>query len=137
LAPGELELELTESTLMSNAESNVRLLQRLKAQGVCISIDDFGTGYSSLAYLKRFPIDAIKIDRGFIGDVTSDPDDAAVVIAIIDVAHSLKLKVIAEGVETAEQLAFLGAHGCDEAQGYLIARPMVGEALVPFFAERS
>ena len=137
LAPGELELELTESTLMSNAESNVRLLQRLKAQGLCISIDDFGTGYSSLAYLKRFPIDAIKIDRGFIRDVTSDPDDAAVVIAIIDVAHSLKLKVIAEGVETAEQLAFLGAHGCDEAQGYLFARPAAAGALAPFFSERS
>jgi diguanylate cyclase (GGDEF)-like protein/PAS domain S-box-containing protein len=135
LAPGQLELELTESTLMSNAEFNVKLLQRLKTQGVCISIDDFGTGYSSLAYLKRFPIDAIKIDRGFVRDVTSDPEDAAVVIAIINVAHSLKLKVIAEGVETAEQLAFLGAHGCDEAQGYHIARPMPAEAMTRSFAE--
>jgi diguanylate cyclase (GGDEF)-like protein/PAS domain S-box-containing protein len=133
IAAGELELELTETALMSNAEMNVRLLQRLKAQGVRISIDDFGTGYSSLAYLKRFPIDTIKIDRDFVRDITTDPDDAAIAIAVIGVAHSLKLKVVAEGVETAEQLAFLGAHGCDEAQGFYIASPMTADALARLF----
>jgi diguanylate cyclase (GGDEF)-like protein/PAS domain S-box-containing protein len=136
IAAGQLELELTESTLMSHAELNVSLLQRLKAQGVGISIDDFGTGYSSLAYLKRFPIDTVKIDRAFIRDITSDPEDAAIVIAIISLAHSLKLKVIAEGVETAEQLDFLGANGCDEAQGYHIARPMPAEALSRLFTDK-
>jgi EAL domain-containing protein (putative c-di-GMP-specific phosphodiesterase class I) len=134
IAPGELELELTETALMSNAELNVRLLQRLKAQGARISIDDFGTGYSSLAYLKRFPIDAIKIDRDFVRDIATNPDDAAIVIAIIAVAHSLKLKVVAEGVETAEQLAFLGAHGCDEAQGFYIANPMPAAAMAELLA---
>jgi EAL domain-containing protein (putative c-di-GMP-specific phosphodiesterase class I) len=137
LAPGQLELELTETTLMSNAEFNVSVLKRLKAQGVSVSVDDFGTGYSSLAYLKRFPIDAIKIDRSFVRDLAVDPDDAAVVIAIINMAHNLKLRIVAEGVETAEQLAFLRSHGCDEAQGYFIARPTAPEVLAQWFTENA
>jgi len=121
---GLLELELTESMLMSDAEEAVRMLNTLRRYGVRLSIDDFGTGYSSLAYLKRFPLDALKIDRAFIRDVTTDPDDASIALAIISLAHSLKLKVIAEGVETEAQLEFLKAHGCDEVQGYYFARPL-------------
>lgn len=132
--PDLLELELTESTLMVHGAKTVGLLQRLKALGIRISIDDFGTGYSSLAYLKRFPIDTVKIDRGFVQDVTSNADDAAIVTAIISMAHSLKLRVVAEGVETIEQLEFLGDLGCDEAQGFLIARPMTAEALASLFS---
>ncbi len=122
--PKLLELELTESTLMTHAEGTIAVLRRLKALGIRISIDDFGTGYSSLAYLKRFPIDTLKIDLAFIRDVTTDADDAAITVAIISMAHSLKLKVIAEGVETKEQLEFLRTHGCDEIQGYYLSRPL-------------
>lgn len=124
VSPGELELELTESTLMSDAELSIDLLRRLNALGVPISVDDFGTGYSNLAYLRRLPLDAIKIDGTFIQSVTRNPDDAAITLAIIDLAHRLNLQVIAEGVETAEQLRFLQANGCDQAQGYHLARPM-------------
>ncbi len=119
-----LELELTESMLMKDPGAAARTLQGLKEAGVKLSVDDFGTGYSSLAYLKRFPIDALKIDRAFIRDVTIDPDDAAITLAIISLGHSLQLKVIAEGVETEAQLDFLSAHGCDEMQGYYFARPL-------------
>ena len=122
-----LELELTESTLMLHGAKTVGLLQRLTSMGLQIAIDDFGTGYSSLAYLKRFSVSTIKIDQTFIRDISTDVDDAAITAAIISMAHSLKLRVIAEGVETAEQLEFLRAHDCDEAQGYLLARPMSGE----------
>ncbi|HEY5801584.1 MAG TPA: EAL domain-containing protein, partial [Burkholderiaceae bacterium] len=121
---GLLELELTETSLMSNVEDTIAALRNLKALGIRISIDDFGTGYSSLAYLKRFPIDTIKIDRAFIRDVTTDPDDAAIVLAIINMAHSLKLDVIAEGVETEQQLDYLRQHGCDQIQGYYFSRPV-------------
>jgi len=113
-----LELELTESSLMFNTEWALTALHRLKALGVQISIDDFGTGYSSLAYLKRFPIDKLKIDIAFIREVTTNADDAAIAFAIINMAHSLHLKVIAEGVETAAQLAFLRRHRCDQMQGF-------------------
>ena len=124
IAPDLLELELTESSLMSNAEETISVLRNLKALGVQISIDDFGTGYSSLAYLKRFPIDKLKIDIAFVREVTSNPDDAAIVLAIISMAHSMKLQVIAEGVENDAQLAYLRRHGCDEMQGYYFSRPV-------------
>jgi len=124
IAPELLELELTESSLMSNAESTITVLRNLKALGIQISIDDFGTGYSSLAYLKRFPIDKLKIDIAFVREVTSNPDDAAIVLAIINMAHSLKLQVIAEGVERDAQLAYLRRHGCDEMQGYYFSKPV-------------
>jgi EAL domain-containing protein (putative c-di-GMP-specific phosphodiesterase class I) len=122
--PALLELEITESTLMQEGDEAVKVLHRLKAMGLSISIDDFGTGYSSLSYLKRLPIDRLKIDRSFIMNVTTDPDDEAIVKAIMAVAHSLKLKVIAEGVETQQTLQFLKSHNCDEAQGYLFSRPV-------------
>jgi diguanylate cyclase (GGDEF)-like protein/PAS domain S-box-containing protein len=124
IAPELLELELTESSLMSNAEETITVLRNLKALGIQISIDDFGTGYSSLAYLKRFPIDKLKIDIAFVREVTSNPDDAAIVLAIINMAHSMKLQVIAEGVEKEAQLAYLRRHGCDEMQGYYFSRPV-------------
>jgi EAL domain-containing protein (putative c-di-GMP-specific phosphodiesterase class I) len=122
-----LDLELTESTLMQNPDLALQLLCKLKAMGVRVSIDDFGTGYSSLSYLKRFPIDAVKIDQSFVRDITSNPDDAAIAGAIVAMAHSLKLKVIAEGVETLEQLAFLRSLNCDEMQGYFVSRPVPSE----------
>jgi diguanylate cyclase (GGDEF)-like protein/PAS domain S-box-containing protein len=121
--PSLIKLELTESLLMKEAEESARTLDRLKASGVRLSVDDFGTGYSSLAYLKRFPLDEIKIDRAFIRDVISDPDDAEIALTIIKLAHSLNLRVVAEGVETEAQLSFLRSHGCDEIQGYYFARP--------------
>ena len=120
----QLEFELTESAVMGDAEHSVDMLARLKHLGVRVSVDDFGTGYSSLAYLRRFPLDAVKIDGAFIRDVTTNADDAAITLAIIGMAHRLNLQVIAECVETAEQLEFLRENGCDQAQGYYIARPM-------------
>ena len=125
--PRLLELELTESTLMSDSEAAVQALRNMKALGIRLSVDDFGTGYSSLSYLKRFPLDALKIDRTFIRDVTTDAEDATIAKAVINLAHSLRLKVIAEGVETAEQLDFLRAHACDEIQGYYFSRPLSAE----------
>ncbi len=122
--PHLLELELTESMMMNDVEHAVGILRNLKAIGVHLSIDDFGTGYSSLSYLKRFPIDLLKIDQSFVRDITIDPDDAAIVLSIISLAHSLRLKVIAEGVETEAQLAYLQRHGCDYMQGYYFSRPL-------------
>lgn len=122
--PHLLEFELTESVLMKEAEIAANALQNLKAFGVQISMDDFGTGYSSLAYLKRFPLDVLKIDRAFIRDVTTDLDDATIAVAMIKLAHSLGLKVVAEGVETRAQLDFLIKHDCDEMQGYYFSRPL-------------
>ena len=127
LDPAGLELEITESMLMQDPERAVTLLRRLKDMGIHISIDDFGTGYSSLNYLKRFPLDSVKIDRSFIRDIPGDADDAAITRAIIAMAHSLRLKVIAEGVETDEQLDFLRAHGCDEMQGFHFSRALPGD----------
>jgi len=127
--PALIELEITESALMHNTEEAVVLLKELKKTGLRISIDDFGTGYSSLAYLKRFPVDTLKIDRAFVRDVNVDQNDAAIARAIITMAHQLSLKVVAEGVETVEQLAFLVENGCDEAQGYLFSRPLPAEDL--------
>jgi len=119
-----LELELTEGSVMMHARKTIGILKRLKKLGIRISVDDFGTGYSSLAYVKRFPIDALKIDRSFIMDVTTNPADAAITTAIIDMAHSLDVSVVAEGVETAEQVDFLRERGCDEIQGFYFARPL-------------
>jgi diguanylate cyclase (GGDEF)-like protein len=124
LNPHDLELEITESSIMKNADSATRTLNELKAMGVKISIDDFGTGYSSLGYLKRLPIDILKIDKSFVRDVITDPDDASLVLAIVTLAHNLRLKVVAEGVETEEQLRFLHLLRCDEWQGYLYSKPL-------------
>jgi diguanylate cyclase (GGDEF)-like protein len=124
LAPECLEVEITESVVMQNASDAIVTLERLSAMGVHVSIDDFGTGYSSLSYLKRFPIDKLKIDRSFIRDVCSDMEDAAIVRATIGLAHNLRLRVVAEGVETAEQLQFLRGLGCDEYQGYYKSKPV-------------
>jgi len=123
VAPDLLELELTETLLMSDAEEAVEMLRELKGLGVHLSVDDFGTGYSSLAYLRRFPLDTLKIDRTFIHHAVSKPDDATLTLTIINLAHSMRLKVVAEGVETEGQLGFLRLHGCDEIQGYYFARP--------------
>ena len=124
LDPSSLELEITESVVMTQGNSAVRALGKLKSIGVQIAIDDFGTGYSSLAYLKRFPIDILKVDRSFIRDIPADSGDRNITRAIISMAHSLRLKVVAEGVETAEQLKFLRVQCCDAVQGYFLYRPL-------------
>lgn len=124
LSPEYLELELTESVIMKSTETTVTTLRQMDALGITISVDDFGTGYSSLSYLKRFPVSTLKIDRTFVGDLTTDPDDKAIVKAIITLAHSLKLWVVAEGVETQEQLAFLQSLQCDYVQGEFFSRPL-------------
>ena len=136
LAAAQLELELTESMVMHDVEQATAIMRKLKALGVQLSIDDFGTGYSSLAYLRHFPIDVLKIDKTFVSDITHSDDDAAIVRAIISLAHSLRLKVIAEGVETAQQLAFLRQHGCDQMQGYLFSRPLAAPAFEELLLQR-
>jgi diguanylate cyclase (GGDEF)-like protein/PAS domain S-box-containing protein len=128
----QLELEMTESLLMQQVDENVKLLRRLGDLGVQVALDDFGTGYSSLAYLKRFPIDALKIDRTFVRDIVDDPDDSAITAAVVSIGHHMGLRVVAEGVETAAQLSILQSMGCDEYQGYLFSRPLPADA----FAER-
>jgi diguanylate cyclase (GGDEF)-like protein len=122
-----LELEITESAIMKDPQQTIALLKELKKMGLCISVDDFGTGYSSLSYLKQFPIDALKVDQSFVRDITKDQNDAAIVMAIITLAHSLNLKVTAEGVETEEQQTFLRLLRCDKVQGYLISKPLSAE----------
>ena len=129
LAPRYLELELTEGVLMRDAASTDRVLNALAATGVKLAIDDFGTGYSSLSYLSRFPIDSLKIDQSFVKQITSNPDDATIVSAVISMGKSLRQRVIAEGVESPEQYAFLLAQQCDEGQGYYFSRPVPAEAL--------
>jgi diguanylate cyclase (GGDEF)-like protein len=119
-----LEVELTESAVMSDPEQSIAILEQLSAMGVLVSVDDFGTGYSSMSYLRRFPIDKLKIDRVFINEIVSRPEDASIVRAIVSLAHSLRLKVVAEGVETPAQLDFLKSTGCDEYQGYHFSRPL-------------
>lgn len=124
LEPCRLELELTESVLMQHVDVSTSLLQQLKAMGVQLAVDDFGTGYSSLSYLRRFPIDALKIDRSFVREITSNPDDATIVSAVISMGRSLNQRVIAEGVETRAQCAFLQNQQCDQGQGYYFSRPV-------------
>jgi len=134
--PDLLELEPTESTLMVDSEAAVQALSNMKARGIRLAVDDFGTGYSSLSYVKRFPLDALKIDRTSIRDVATDPDGATIMLAIISLARSLKLKVVAEGVETATQMDFLRARGCDELQGFLFSRPVPVEQMTQLLRDR-
>jgi EAL domain-containing protein (putative c-di-GMP-specific phosphodiesterase class I) len=131
-----LEVEITESTAMQNAEDAIVTLRKLKAHRVHIAIDDFGTGYSSLSYLKRFPIDFLKLDRSFVTGLPENADDASITRAVITMSHSLNLKVIAEGVETKEQLAFLTSNGCDEMQGYYFSRPLPAPECTQFLQQR-
>ncbi len=130
LEPRWLELEITEGMMMDDTEQTIERFQRIHDLGVEISIDDFGTGYSSLAYLKRFPVHRLKIDRSFVRDLTTDTDDAAITEAVIKMGHSLKLKVIAEGVETEQQMAYLRSKGCDELQGFLFSPPLQAKEFV-------
>jgi diguanylate cyclase (GGDEF)-like protein len=125
LDPRSLELELTESVLMKHVESTESILRALRARGVQLAVDDFGTGYSSLSYLRKFPIDTLKIDQSFVRQITTAPDETSIVTAVISMGRSLKLRVVAEGVETQEELAFLQAHQCDEVQGYYFSRPVL------------
>jgi diguanylate cyclase (GGDEF)-like protein/PAS domain S-box-containing protein len=127
LDPKSLELELTESVLMKKAEATESILKTLRAKGIQIAVDDFGTGYSSLSYLRKFPMDALKIDQSFVQQITVAPGETTIVTAIISMGRSLNLRVVAEGVETHEQLEFLRAHECDEAQGYYFSRPVFAE----------
>ena len=124
LSPESLELEVTETWLMQDLDAGVRALEQLREMGVRVALDDFGTGYSSLSYLKRLPIDSVKLDASFVKNATTDPDDAALVMAIITLAHTLGKTVIAEGIEREDQLALLRLLRCDEGQGYLFGRPM-------------
>lgn len=134
LGPEFLELELTESSIMSNAEATIVVLNKLQSKGIAISVDDFGTGFSSLSYLKRLPIDSLKVDQSFVRELATDPDDAALVMAIVNLGHTLRLRVVAEGVETQEQLRFLRLLRCDEIQGYLISKPLPVEGIEKLLA---
>jgi len=144
--PRCLELELTESVLMARAESTAAILRALREKGIRVAVDDFGTGYSSLSYLRKFPVDALKIDQSFVRQISKSNDDATIVTAVIAMARSLKLRVIAEGVETLKELEFLRARHCDEAQGYYFSRPVsaaqyamllrTGIPKAPFSAQR-
>jgi diguanylate cyclase (GGDEF)-like protein len=137
LPPHLLELELTESSVMSDSENSAAILEQLSRLGVLISIDDFGTGYSNMSYLRRFPIDKLKIDRSFIRDISSSPDGLSIVRAIVSLTHSLRLKAIAEGVETPDQLEAIRELGCDQYQGYLFSTPLTAEAIEELMREHS
>ena len=129
IAADYLELELTENIIMENVHIAMELLDKIKQLGIMISIDDFGTGYSSMSYLKRLPVDILKIDRSFVNDIVENPDDNAIARSIITLGHSLNLKVIAEGVENNAQLQRLAKEGCDEIQGFLFSRPITAELI--------
>jgi EAL domain-containing protein (putative c-di-GMP-specific phosphodiesterase class I) len=131
--PARLEIELTESMLIDDSEAVVRTMTELGNMGVSIAIDDFGTGQSSLRYLKRFNVDTLKIDRSFVKDTPTDLEDSAIAQAVIALGHGLGLKVVAEGVETQEQLDFLRAQGCDQMQGYLLSRPVDADTFASWF----
>jgi EAL domain-containing protein (putative c-di-GMP-specific phosphodiesterase class I) len=137
LQPPQLELEVTEGTAMFDMEQTLALLRRFKAMGLKLAIDDFGTGYSSLSYLKRFPLDVLKIDQSFVRQLCTDQDDLAIVRAIISLAHSLGLSLIAEGVETVAQESLLRDMGCQEIQGYLHAKPMAASDVSGWLATRA
>jgi EAL domain-containing protein (putative c-di-GMP-specific phosphodiesterase class I) len=137
LEPSRLELEVTESLLMEDVSRTAIVLERLQLLGVRIALDDFGTGYSSLSYLKRFPFGVLKIDRSFVNDIIDNPDDGALCEAIIQMAHVLKLRVVAEGVETAEQLEYLVARGVDLVQGYYYSRPLPAAEFLRYLADTS
>jgi EAL domain-containing protein (putative c-di-GMP-specific phosphodiesterase class I) len=137
LAPQFLEIELTESAVMHDAEQFIATLSQLNDLGVQISLDDFGTGYSSLSYLKRLPVDRLKVDRSFVQDIATDADDATIVRTIIALGHNLGLRVVAEGVETEQQLEFLRANHCDEVQGYYFATPMTAGEFAASMAARA
>jgi EAL domain-containing protein (putative c-di-GMP-specific phosphodiesterase class I) len=134
IPPAHLVIEVTESSLMADAARAMDVLGRLRAMGVSVSIDDFGTGYSSLAYLKRLPVDELKIDKSFVAHIASDDNDAAIVRSTIGLAHALGLSVVAEGIEDQETLEFLAKLGCDVAQGYFISRPLPVVALGDWLA---
>jgi EAL domain-containing protein (putative c-di-GMP-specific phosphodiesterase class I) len=127
--PRMFEIEITETILMENVRQAIESLERLHARGITIAIDDFGTGYSSLSYLKTLPIDSLKIDRGFISDICSDENDQKIVQTLITMAHSMGMKVVAEGIEDRAQLELLGEYGVDEIQGYLLSKPVDAQAL--------
>ncbi|MEQ9547952.1 MAG: EAL domain-containing protein [Marinobacter sp.] len=135
LRPDLLTIEVTETAIMTQMEVTVRQLQALRDKGVLVALDDFGTGYSSLTYLKHFPIDILKIDRSFVRDITKNGQSAAIVETIIDLAHNLNMRVVAEGVETQEQLEFLQAHGCDDIQGYLFSKPLPAKEFLTFLRQ--
>jgi len=137
MPPQLLELEITESMVMQNVERAVRVLEAIKSIGITLAIDDFGTGYSSMSLVKKFPIDALKIDRSFVREITNDNEDKAIADAIITLGRALNLTVVAEGVETAEQEAFLRAHNCNEIQGYLISRPVPADEFAAFLANHT
>jgi len=123
LAPGRLELEITEGVLIEDFDRGLALLRRLKALGVRVCMDDFGSGYSSLSYLQAFPFDKIKVDRAFVINLGRNPQSAAIIRAVVDLGHGLEMSIVAEGVETLDQLGFLAKEGCDAVQGYLIGKP--------------
>jgi len=125
--PVNLELELTESVLMQDAEAAIVTLHALKAMGVRLAIDDFGTGYSSFTYLRRFPMDTIKVDGSFVQEISTEPEDETIISAMIDIGKKLRRRIVAEGVETLSQLDFLQRHACSEGQGYYFSRPLVAE----------
>jgi len=134
LDPAVLEIELTESVLMKRVESTAAILQALRERGVHVAVDDFGTGYSSLSYLHKFPIDSLKIDQSFVRQISSEEVDATIVTAMISMARSLRLRVVAEGIETAEQLSFLRDHECDQGQGFYFSRPVPADAFAALLA---